>query len=650
MQVHVDVDPPSTTAGPFARRRVPRHRCPTSAWCWSPTCRSPAPTTTRAAAARCWRWRAALAEGHRGRRAAAPGADADLDVGRRDPRQRMAGRRSRRGRKGVQAMMSLDMTGEDTAKTGGTFLIEKQADPSAVWARPSDPHTEWGASQVEADSLKGSLLNDLHLAVACAAPRRPAGSCGPIPTKAAAITPPSPTPACRAAQLALHRSLLPHESGRPDKTSAAEMANVGVTVATTAWFLASADEHDATSVCNCSRRRLSAASRSSASRVRGLVAAASDRAAAQSTETAVDRRVEKWYDEALDSVEAAAGQGPIASTRRQALRGRKRSSRRSDHRRAQRALAELGRRINDARRITGLPERASRPPAASRPSAAKTACGAPIELRIWRRRRRSARPSARLGMVRLAPAGHREVHAKSAHKVLARWSDDGRLHADHAERRRPARTARGTVCSASTALSGTALHRICGNAPWEDRRAPLPGVSPRCPKCAALARPGVVWFGEAIDYGVLTAPCRQRPATSSSRSARRLSYIPPPVSCTQAPAARLRRKSTRSRRIAAVDLTSRLPCRRRRRCRPWGSDVDPATAGTGLSDSRQRDFLLLQDTSPSCRRTRSRTPRRSGRTAPARCPRSRRSSRAAAWCSRSRASRSLPTRARTESR
>ena len=67
--------------------------------------------------------------------------------------------------KGVQYMFSLDMTGEDTAKTGGTFLIEKQADPSAVWARPSDPHTEWGASSVKAESLKGSLLNDLHLAV-----------------------------------------------------------------------------------------------------------------------------------------------------------------------------------------------------------------------------------------------------------------------------------------------------------------------------------------------------------------------------------------------------------------------------------------------------------------------------------------------------
>ena len=66
---------------------------------------------------------------------------------------------------GVKYMLSMDMTGEDTARTGGTFLIEKQPDPSAVWERPSDPHTEWGASDVKAESLKGSLLNDVHLAV-----------------------------------------------------------------------------------------------------------------------------------------------------------------------------------------------------------------------------------------------------------------------------------------------------------------------------------------------------------------------------------------------------------------------------------------------------------------------------------------------------
>src|SRR5258708_33799911 len=62
-------------------------------------------------------------------------------------------------------MFSMDMTGEDVSKTGGSFLIEKQPDPSAVWPRPSDPHTAWGASQVKAGELKGRLLNDVHLAI-----------------------------------------------------------------------------------------------------------------------------------------------------------------------------------------------------------------------------------------------------------------------------------------------------------------------------------------------------------------------------------------------------------------------------------------------------------------------------------------------------
>ena len=57
--------------------------------------------------------------------------------------------------RGVQYMFSMDMTGEDTAKTGGTFLIEKQADPSAVWERPSDPHSEWGAGAGEGRDAEG---------------------------------------------------------------------------------------------------------------------------------------------------------------------------------------------------------------------------------------------------------------------------------------------------------------------------------------------------------------------------------------------------------------------------------------------------------------------------------------------------------------
>ena len=146
-------------------------------------------------------------------------------------------------------MFSLDMTGEDTAKTGGTFLIEKQADPSAVWTRPSDPHSEWGAGEVKAESLKGSLLNDVHLAVSL---RRAKD------TKWVVRTNPYEGGSDHTAfgDAGIPSVLNWHFTDRyyhtnldrPDKTSALEMVNVGVAVATSAWFLASADERDANAV------------------------------------------------------------------------------------------------------------------------------------------------------------------------------------------------------------------------------------------------------------------------------------------------------------------------------------------------------------------------------------------------------------------
>jgi aminopeptidase YwaD len=59
--------------------------------------------------------------------------------------------------------VSLDMTGEDTKKTGGTFLIEKMPDPSAVWTRGDDHHTEWGGSPVPVAMLRPHYFNDFIL-------------------------------------------------------------------------------------------------------------------------------------------------------------------------------------------------------------------------------------------------------------------------------------------------------------------------------------------------------------------------------------------------------------------------------------------------------------------------------------------------------
>jgi Peptidase family M28./PA domain. len=66
--------------------------------------------------------------------------------------------------RGVRWGLSLDMTGEDTKKTGGTFLIEKMPDPSAVWTRGDDHHSEWGGSPISKNQIVPHYYNDFLLA------------------------------------------------------------------------------------------------------------------------------------------------------------------------------------------------------------------------------------------------------------------------------------------------------------------------------------------------------------------------------------------------------------------------------------------------------------------------------------------------------
>lgn len=64
---------------------------------------------------------------------------------------------------GIKWGLSLDMVGEDTKKTGGTFLIEKMPDPSAIWTRGEDKHTEWGGSALTKEQMTPHYFNDLVL-------------------------------------------------------------------------------------------------------------------------------------------------------------------------------------------------------------------------------------------------------------------------------------------------------------------------------------------------------------------------------------------------------------------------------------------------------------------------------------------------------
>jgi len=67
--------------------------------------------------------------------------------------------------KGIVWGMSLDMVGEDTQKTGGSFLIEKMPDPSAIWTRGTDKHSEWGAGDVKEKDLFPHYYNDFIMKV-----------------------------------------------------------------------------------------------------------------------------------------------------------------------------------------------------------------------------------------------------------------------------------------------------------------------------------------------------------------------------------------------------------------------------------------------------------------------------------------------------
>jgi hypothetical protein len=190
------------------------------------------------------------------------------------------------------AMMSLDMTGEDTAKTGGTFLIEKMPDPSAIYPRPSDPHSEWGAGDVDKALVKGHFLNDLHLAVALRRSRDTGWVVRTNPYEGGS----DHTVFTRAGVPAL---LNWHFTDRfyhtnldtADKTSTETMGHVATVVATTALFLASADASDAAALT----KLVDEAERARAATEQKNVAGAEIMSAWK-----------KWYDEARASVSLIA--------------------------------------------------------------------------------------------------------------------------------------------------------------------------------------------------------------------------------------------------------------------------------------------------------------------------------------------------------
>ena len=94
-----------------------------------------------------------------------------------------------------------------------------------------------------------------------------------------------------------------------------------------------------------------------------------------------------------------------------------------------------------------------------------------------------------------------------AHKVLARWSrrfDDFTLITQNVDGLHE-RAGTGNVIRFHGSIWEVRCWSGCQDAPdrWLNEIVPFPEVPPHCPYCGGLLRPGVVWFGEAIDPEIL---------------------------------------------------------------------------------------------------------------------------------------------------
>jgi aminopeptidase YwaD len=216
-------------------------------------------------------------------------------------------RRDRARVQRVLAMMSLDMTGQDTEKTGGTFLIEKTPDPTALWDRPSDPHSEWGAGEVDPAWVRGHFLNDLHLAVSLRRARTTGWVVRTNPYEGGS----DHTTFLQAGVPALlnwhftdryyHTNL-----DRPDKTSPLTMSHVATSVATTAMFLATAGPEDVAPLAALVEAAAHARFATERRNGRALASQADDPAAAAQVERDVWAAWQRWYAEALESTTTVA--------------------------------------------------------------------------------------------------------------------------------------------------------------------------------------------------------------------------------------------------------------------------------------------------------------------------------------------------------
>jgi aminopeptidase YwaD len=215
--------------------------------------------------------------------------------------------------RGIRWGLSLDMVGEDTKKTGGTFLIEKMPDPSAIWTRGDDKHSEWGGSPLTKEQLTPHYFNDLVLGRALEQAATNGWVVRTNPFEGGS----DHTPFLSAKKPGL---LLWHftdefyhtDGDRIDKVSPDELRNVGITALVSALALTTADGARTRAlvaeVAQAAKVRLATEARLSAEAVRA--------GAARETEHDIIDTWARWYEDALAAfVEVEVGGATEATTR-----------------------------------------------------------------------------------------------------------------------------------------------------------------------------------------------------------------------------------------------------------------------------------------------------------------------------------------------
>lgn len=144
--------------------------------------------------------------------------------------------------KGIKWGCSLDMVGEDTKKTGGSFLIEKMPDPSAVWTRGNDKHSEWGGSPLPESAIVPHYFNDLLLTRCLNEAKDNDWVVNTNPFEGGSDHTPFLDAKIPGLLMWHFTDMFYHtDSDRFDKVSGTTMKHVGVSGLVTSWLLTSAD-------------------------------------------------------------------------------------------------------------------------------------------------------------------------------------------------------------------------------------------------------------------------------------------------------------------------------------------------------------------------------------------------------------------------